>query len=174
MPDANANIIDGQPEPSYDEILAGIADRRAEWDRLVEEAGGRVSEPGVAGDWTLRDVEAHINAYLRFHVSNLGGEARPFGEMPEDVGWDMEKRNQWMHREDLELPWDAVRNEGVELHEELMKQLRARSQADMHSQLVNWHHWPLWRWMCDVRNHYDEHRPGLQAWLARKPAGTGN
>jgi hypothetical protein len=167
MPDANATVIDGQPEPSYQELLAGIADRRAEWDRIVDQAGDRVTEPGVAGDWNLRDVDAHINAYLRFHVGNLGGMVRPFGEMPEDVGWDMEKRNQWMHREDLGLPWDAVRREGRGLHEELMTQLRARSPDDMRRQLVTWHHWPTWRWMCDARNHYDEHLSSLEAWLAR-------
>src|SRR5688572_18907149 len=103
-----ANVIDGEPQPSHEELLAGIAERRARWDSLIAQAADRVNEPGVAGDWTLRDVVAHVNAYLRFHVSNLGGPARPFGEMPDAIGFDMEKRNQWMHKEDLGLLWADV------------------------------------------------------------------
>jgi hypothetical protein len=165
-----ANVIDGEQEPSYEDLLASIVAQRSRWDSLVAQAGDRVNEPGVAGDWTLRDVVAHVNAYLRFHVSNLGGPARPFGEMPGDVGWDMEKRNQWMHREDLGVPWSEVERENRELQDELMAQLRARSPADMGKQLVDWHHWPTWRWMCDARNHYDEHIPALEAWLASRRA----
>ncbi len=171
MADTNAaNVIDGEPEPSYEELLAGIAERGARWDSLVGEAGDRVNEPGVAGDWGLRDVVAHVNAYLRFHVSNLGGEVRPFGEMPGDVGWDMEKRNQWMHQEDLGVSWEQVEWESRELQDALLAQLRARSSEDMGKQLTDWHHWPIWRWMCDARNHYDEHIPPLEAWLRSRPA----
>lgn len=171
MADTNAaNVIDGEPEPSYEDLLAGIEERRTRWDALVAQAGDRVNEPGVAGDWTLRDVVAHVNAYLRFHVANLGGQARPFGEMPADIGFDMEKRNQWMHQEDLAVPWEQVLLESHELQDELMAQVRARAPEDLQKQLTDWHHWPTWRWLCDARNHYDEHIPPLEGWLRSRPA----
>jgi hypothetical protein len=51
MPDVtDAAVIDGQPEPSYEALLAGIEQNRAHWDALVGRAGDRVTEPGVAGD----------------------------------------------------------------------------------------------------------------------------
>jgi hypothetical protein len=50
-----------------------------------------------------------------------------------------------------------------------MFQLQARSPEDMRAQLVGWHHWPTWRWMCDARNHYDEHLPSLEAWPPGRP-----
>ena len=162
---AERNVIDGEPEVTRDELVSAIEANRARWDALVAQAGDRVNETGVAGDWTLRDVVAHINYYLRFVVENLGGEARGFAGMPEEVGFDMEKRNQWMHEQDKDLSWEFVSNEGREVTEELLRQLRKRSDDDMRAQFAPWHPWPVWRWMCDTRNHYNEHIPGLEAWL---------
>lgn len=158
-------ILDGKSEPSPEELISAIEDRRARWQALVERASETPTEPGVAADWSLRDVVAHINAYLRFHVANLGGRARPLGEMPEAIGFDTEKRNTWMHEQDRELSWSFVRAEGERLHEELLGQLRARSPEEFRTQLVDWQPWPTWRWMCDIRDHYDQHEPGLRLWL---------
>ncbi len=166
MADSNhVAIVDGKSEPSPKELIAEIEQRRVRWRALVERGSKAPTEPGVAGDWSLRDVVAHINAYLRFHVSNLGGRARPLGEMPEAIGFDTERRNTWMHEQDLGLSWPFVRTEGEQLHEELLAQLRTRSPEQFRAQLVDWHPWPTWRWMCDIRDHYDQHEPGLTLWL---------
>jgi hypothetical protein len=164
-------VIDGEPEPAPGELVASIEERHAAWEALVARADGRVNEPGVAGEWSLRDVVAHINAYLRFYIENLGGPARPSADMPEDVGFDLEKRNQWMHEQDHDLPWAFVATEGNELHNELIRQVQNRSPQQLRDQFVPWHPWPIWRWLCDARDHYDEHRPSLQAWLERGSAG---
>jgi len=158
-------VLDGKPEVTRDELLEAIEQNRARWDELVAQAGDRVHEPGVAGDWTLRDVVAHINYYLRFMVENLGGEARGFDDMPQEVGFDTQKRNEWMHEKEKDLSWEFVGNENREITDELLRQLRKRSDADLRAQFVPWHPWPAWRWMCDTRDHYDEHIPGLRAWL---------
>jgi hypothetical protein len=158
-------VIEGEAEQTRDELIEAIERNRARWEDLVSRAGDRVNQPGVAGDWTLRDVVAHINYYLRFQVENLGGPARGFGDMPQEIGFDMEKRNQWMHERDKDLSWDFVRDESSEITDELLRQLRKRSDQDMKAQFAPWHHWPVWRWMCDARNHYNEHIPGLEAWL---------
>jgi hypothetical protein len=171
MAETERAVVDGQTEPTLEELVAGIEEKRARWRELVKQAGARVNEPGVAGEWTLRDVVAHMGYYLRFHVDNLGGPARPFVDMPQDVAWDMERRNRWAHEQDKGLDWEFVWNEERELEQELVAQLRRRSQDEWRAQLTPWHHWPMWRWMCDARNHYDEHIPGLEAWLG-KPIGT--
>jgi hypothetical protein len=170
MPDIpERKVIDGEPEVTRDELVEAIERNRARWEALVARADDRANEPGVAGDWTLRDVVAHINYYLRFHVENLGGPARGFGEMPQEIGFDMEKRNQWMHERDKDLSWEFVRAEAKEITDELLRQLRRRSDEDMRAQFAPWHHWPVWRWECDVRNHYNEHITGLEAWLEANP-----
>jgi hypothetical protein len=161
-------VIDGEREVSRDELIASIESRRSKWEAELARAGERVNEPGVAGEWTLRDVVAHINAYYRFHVSNLGGAARSLGEMPQDVGFDMEKRNQWLHEQDRGRSWEFVSTEAAQVADEFLRQLGRRTDDEMRALLVPWHHWPTWRWMCDIRNHYDEHLPALEAWLERR------
>ena len=166
-------VIDGEQEPAAGELIAAIKERRAAWQQFVDRSVERPNDAGVSGDWTLRDGVAHINAYLRFYVENLGGTARPFREMPESVGLDVELRNQWMHAEDRDLPWEFVQDEGEDLHRTLMGLIEARSHEDLRQQFVPWHPWPTWRWLCDVRDHYSEHQPGLEAWLASHAVSDG-
>ena len=164
--------IDGVTEPAKDELLARVARDRDAWRAIIDEAGDRVDEPGAAGEWTLRDVIAHINGYHRFLVSNLGGRAREFGVMPDEVAADMQKRNEWTHEADRELSWTFVSNEAEELHGELVAQIEARSPEQIGQPMTDWHPWPVWRWVVGLtESHYQEHLPDLRAWLGRAVEG---
>jgi hypothetical protein len=164
--------VDGVAEPTKDELLTAVAGGRAGWTAMLAEAGAHIDEPGPAGHWTLRDVVAHVNAYQRFLVLNLGGTARDFDPMPESIGDDFQKRNEWMHDADRDLSWDFVTNESEELHAELLAQISKRSADELREPMVEWFPWPAWRWIVSLtRDHYDEHTPDLRAWLDGLPAG---
>ncbi|MEA3055913.1 MAG: hypothetical protein QOD30_1345, partial [Actinomycetota bacterium] len=62
-----------------DELVDIVQATHGRWVDAIDRAGDRVEVPGAAGDWSVRDVIAHINAYGRFVVLELGGPARPFG-----------------------------------------------------------------------------------------------
>jgi hypothetical protein len=162
-------MIDGVTEPSKEALLARIAHDRDAWQSLINRAGDRINQPGPAGHWTLRDVVAHINAYHRFLVINLGGRARDFAGIPDDVRFDMQKRNEWMHDQDLDRTWEFVTAEAQELHAELLAQIEARSPEQLREPMVDWNPWPVWRWVIDVTaKHYDEHIPDLERWLGNE------
>ncbi|HEY3079037.1 MAG TPA: ClbS/DfsB family four-helix bundle protein [Chloroflexota bacterium] len=159
-------LVDGFAEPAREEMLVRVADERAAWQELIEAAGDRVNEPGPAGDWTLRDVVAHINGYQRFLVGSMGGRVRDVGPMPAEAEFDVQKRNEWLHGRDRDRTWNLVAAEAQELHVELLAQLGARSQEQLRAPMVAWNPWPTWRWVIHLTHeHYEEHLPDLRKWL---------
>lgn len=166
--------IDGVAELTKDELLALVVGDREAWLALIAEAGDRIDEPGAAGEWTLRDVVNHITGYHRFLVVNLGGTARDFDAMPEEIGGDVQKRNEWMHEADRERSWDLVSDEAADVHRELVAQLEARSPEQIKAPMVEWQPWPVWRWVIDLtEGHRHEHLPDLRAWLDGESATAG-
>jgi hypothetical protein len=62
-------------------LLRELRVARAEWDALMDEVGpARMTEPGAAGDWSVKDVTAHLASYNRWFV--LASEAHFRGEIP--------------------------------------------------------------------------------------------
>ena len=160
--------IDGVAELAKDELLREIRRDRSTWEALLAEAGDRTAEPGAAGEWNLRDVLAHVTAYHRFLVGTLGGEVRTFDDMPEEIGMDLEARNQWMHQQSLGMAWDEVVREADAVRDELERQIERRTDDQLREQLVPWQEWPIWRWVVDLtRGHTEQHHGDLRAWLDR-------
>ena len=77
-------------------LLRELRAVRAEWDALMAEVGAaRMTEPGAAGDWSIKDVTAHLTSYSRWFVN--ASEAHFRGEMPPldgSEGMSFEQRNQ--------------------------------------------------------------------------------
>lgn len=162
-------IVDGRARPSREQLLADFVRERDDWRALIAEAGDRVNEPGAAGTWTLRDVVAHINAYHRFLLQSLGGTVREIAAMPPEIGFDVEKRNQWMHDCDRDLPWDVVAAEAQELHEALLARIGGLTDEQLDEPMVDWQAWPRWRWIIGLTGgHYEEHLPALREWLGHR------
>ncbi|HMB21859.1 MAG TPA: maleylpyruvate isomerase N-terminal domain-containing protein, partial [Anaerolineales bacterium] len=69
---------------------------RREWDALLAEIGEeRMTETGAAGDWSVKDVAAHLTSYSQRFIS--ASEAHFRGELPPldgTEGMDFETLNQ--------------------------------------------------------------------------------
>ena len=63
------------------ELLERIDAERAGWETLLSEVGeARMEQPGAAGDWTFKDVVAHLNGWRKRTVDRLQAASR--GEAP--------------------------------------------------------------------------------------------
>lgn len=158
--------IDGLEEPTGEELARRIEAVYAEWDGLVARAGDRLTEP-FHGEWSLRDVTAHLCAHERFLLVPMGGDARPVPDMPPEVGFDVQKRNAFLHAHDLGRSVDGVMSEARAVRAELVRQIRAASPERLSApRFMAWHEWPLWRWLIHLTvEHYEEHLPGLREWV---------
>lgn len=59
------------------ELLATLRAERVRWEALLAEVdGARMTEPGVEGEWSVKDAIAHITVYERWLVEWLGAARR--------------------------------------------------------------------------------------------------
>lgn len=100
-------------------VLARIEQERAWWSELLDEIGEeRMELPGAAGDWTFKDVVAHLSAWRRRTIVVLEalrtGEEPPPNEWPsefdtiEDEDEATEKINRWFYERDRVRSLDDI------------------------------------------------------------------
>jgi hypothetical protein len=158
--------VDGFVEPSKDELLAMLDREWADWEALIARAAGRLTEPGAGGAWTFQDVIAHVTYYQRFGAELIGADVRHV-EVPAEIGFDVERRNRWFYELDRDRPLDDVLAEARKVHRAIVERVRAMAADELRLHPVAWQPWPAWRWLVHLTHeHYPEHVPGLQAWLA--------
>lgn len=99
-----------------DDLVKQIHDEHAQWDALLAEIGeDRMEEPGPMGDWTFKDLAAHLLFYNERTIALL--EAGP-GEHPpppwpasmgaEDEIDDWDEVNAWIYEQHRDRPLRAV------------------------------------------------------------------
>ena len=53
-------------------LLERVRRERADWERLLAEVGeARMEEPGPMGQWTFKDLQAHLTAWQRHGLAPL-------------------------------------------------------------------------------------------------------
>jgi predicted DNA-binding transcriptional regulator YafY len=68
-----------------EKLLEELRSSRQEWKALLAEVGeDRMTQPGAAGDWSVKDVAAHLNTFVRWYAT--AAEAALRGELPEPDG----------------------------------------------------------------------------------------
>jgi len=142
------------------------------WRDLVAEVGrDRMEAPGPMGEWTFKDLAAHLAAWRNYRIPMVEAVARgepvpappwPAG-MPED---DYDAINAWFQERDRNRTLDDVLNEYDSSFERLAVALEALPEAVAHDP----HGLP---WMggeaaidADFTEHlHEEHVPAVRAWL---------
>jgi hypothetical protein len=166
---------------------ADVLDKlRREWTRWEALTAGADEEfatrPGLAGEWSLKDVVAHLTRYERWNAAGLGGA--PFELPPPPPGLnldDMDARNNWFRELDRDLNWRAVQSASRAAHTEFETLIAALPEAELHAnytidergQLMRApadaaESWPLWQIIDgDAGAHYEAHANELEAWLKK-------
>jgi hypothetical protein len=155
-----------------------LAQLRAERERLdavlATMASERLLEPGAAGEWSVKDVIAHLTVYERWLTGWLQAARR--GQLPapspvEDPEVDV--RNRLFHALAAERPLDEVRAEARVVFEALLAEVAAVSEADLDDpERTAWCVLPFWKdrralWQAilnDTAEHYQQHLPDLETW----------
>lgn len=139
----------------------------AEWEALLAEVGeARMTEPGAAGEWSIKDVVAHVTwgeremlQVLRSHV--LAGS--DLWQRPQDA------RNAAVYAEHRSRSLPNVLDEAREVYAQLFAALQAVSEADLNDprrfrEMPE--DWIPWQVVAgNTYLHYQEHMPAIRAWL---------
>ncbi len=151
------------------ELLDTMRDRRAAWDALIAQADGeRMTQPGVAGEWSIKNIVAHVTWAERETAQILqprGSVGSQLWELPED------ERNSVVFELNRDRPLQDVLTESAEVFRQLLDAVQALSQEDLNDP-VRFQDMPLSGipWRIVVANsfaHYYQHMPAIRAWLER-------
>src|ERR1700712_3504931 len=63
------------------ELLSGVQEEYKQWQALLNQIGeARMDQPGVAADWSIKDIVAHLTGWRRRTVARLQAAQRGEGE----------------------------------------------------------------------------------------------
>lgn len=129
------------------------------WQGFIDALDGipdeRMAEPGVAGDWSVKDLLGHVAFWESRSVAHLDREAR--GEPhPDGNGADFEQINAEQHRLRAGQTLADARDELQRTHAELVALLERVPSVDADD--ISGNTW----------EHYDEHAENIRAWRKRE------
>ena len=154
--------------------LETVASFRADMERLLdivsqlsEEERGRT----IYGDWTIKDVLAHIAAWDRALVRGL--DELLAGRRPAFADYREADFNAQVVSDSRETPFDAVLAEAKEAHETLTRRITAltdeeweRSSAYRWGNLTPMTAGSLFDYSYKGETHYGGHTKEIEAWTA--------
>ena len=155
---------------SKPELLSMIRTARAEWDALLAEVPAAwLTEPGVAGEWSVKDIVAHIAWGEREAL----GVARAHALVGSDL-WTLseDERNAIVFEQNRGRELPDVLAESRQVFAQFVEAVAALSEEDLNDP----HRfagmpigWRPWRVLYDP-HHYADHARSIGAWLARRKA----
>lgn len=158
---------------SREQLVAEIRADRAFWRALCDEVGReRMDEPGPMGDWTFRDLAAHLAGWRNLRIAQLEaaghGARQPPAPWPADPD-DYDAINAWIHERNRHRSLDDVLADYGSTFERLATALEGLTDEQLtDADAFDWTDGtPLIE--GDFTSHlHDEHLPGIRAWLASR------
>jgi uncharacterized damage-inducible protein DinB len=166
-------------------FLETMRARRREWEDAIAAVGvERMTQPGFAGVWSVRDVVAHITAYERWMLEHMEAEQRGEKAAPSLLDdSDLERRNLAAHERTRHVSLDEVMADARSVWEALVQVVERTPEEDLIELLrapgYVTHGWgrdtALWEAIEGLTyGHYEEHLPDFRAWAGEKDAATAS
>jgi hypothetical protein len=181
--------------PTRAQLVGFINDSYATFKQTIASVPeGELTKPGTVGEWSARDVIAHVGAdelWMAGQLEALRTEILPnaamcYGiETPPPDGIDLstqDGRNAWQRERLRELSLDDVRAMATEAHARLLAIIATFDDVRLAAPLAigplgtvghirepqaGEAAWPLWEWLRGVTyKHYDEHAADVRAAVA--------
>ena len=148
--------------------LKRIQAEREHWHALLAEVGEeRMEEPGPMGDWTFKDLTAHLLGWRERTLALI--EAGPGGDPPTPWPVSLEtddEINTWIHEQHRDRPLGDVLTDMDQSYERLAALIERMPEGDLTAP-------GRFAWMGDKRlfeidfsGHLrEEHEPSIRSWL---------
>jgi hypothetical protein len=154
-------------------VLDRIDREHQAWRALVDEVGReRMAEPGPMGEWTFKDLVAHLVGWRRRTIARFdaaaAGREEPAPPWPADLD-DDEVINDWIHDQNRGRSLDDILEEADRSYDRLAEAIAAIPEA----KITDPDAFPGLAGQAladaDLFGHLnDEHLPSIRAWLAHR------
>jgi hypothetical protein len=159
-----------------DEILEALEDEREKFLDAIEGLNEpELLQPGVVGQWSVKDLIAHITLWEAELVKLLWQTAQ--GQKPTTVhfsGVDMDARNAAWYQEQKDRSMERIVADFAAVRKQTSRRVEAFSDKDLNDQSrFSWlRGHPLWEWIAeDSFAHEAEHTAQILDWRKRKEGG---
>ena len=161
------------------ELVTWLKDEYRQWEAFLDQIGpARMNQPGVNGDWSMKDIVAHLTGWqprLTSRIQAAGrGEPEPPPPWPAHIQSEDEV-NAWIYESNKERSVREVLDESRQVFEQFLDVIEGLSEdvriEQVHQGKRVYH--LLWLGgqrfpMGEFFDHfYDDHEPDVRAWLAR-------
>jgi hypothetical protein len=154
------------------QLLDDLKDEQAQWEALLRDIGEeRMTQPGVTGEWSMKDIVAHLTGWrlrtvARFQAA-LRNEPPPPPPWPADLRTD-DEINAWIYAANRDRSVSEVLRESRDVLQQLMETLAAFPEADLldPTRFPGLEGEPLSGAIFFAHFH-EEHEPDIRAWLER-------
>jgi hypothetical protein len=136
-----------------------------------------MDQPGVNGDWSVKDVVAHLTGWNRWLVARLqaagDGDPDPAPPWPADLQTE-DEINAWIYESNRARPIGEILDETQHVHQQLLGAI-ASLPDEVRVEEVRRDRTYYLLWIDDQRlpaseffdHFHDDHEPDLRAWMAR-------
>lgn len=154
--------------PTIAELIDLVKNERNNWRALLEHIDqDKMQLPGVSGEWSLKDVIAHITWHENEMVEMIKSHTLQGSDL-----WNLitDERNTIIHKENREKSLEQVLDESNQIYQQLIELLPTLSEED----LTNPENfagmppdWQPWTIIADnTYEHYQNHIADVERWLA--------
>lgn len=155
------------------ELMDGLQEEYRNWQALLDQIGPEhMDQPGVAGNWSIKDIVAHLTGWRKRTVARLQaaqrGEPEPPPPWPAHLQTD-DGVNAWIYGTNHGRSVRDVLDDSQRVFEQLLTAIEGLpDEAFVDVQ----HYLPWWEGgalnpAAFFAHFHDEHEPDMRAWLAR-------
>ncbi len=158
------------------ELLKWLKEEQEKWDLIIAAIGEtRMAQAGVNGDWSMRDIVAHLTGWQRWLVIRLQAAAEaqsaPSSPWPAELTSD-DEINAWIYESNRRRTVRQLLDDADDVHAQLLATLQSLPEESRIETIEA--KFPV-IWVSDQRfavgeffhHFYDDHMPDVRAWLAR-------
>jgi len=155
------------------ELLNWLREEYQMWEALLDQIGPtRMEQPGVNGDWSMKDMVAHmIGTQPRVIASILAaqrGEPEPPPPWPVHLQTD-DEINAWIYESNKERPLSEVLDESNQIFQQLLAVIdglpdEVLIEPDLRIICLGDKRFPVGEFFDHF---HSDHEPDIRAWLAR-------
>src|SRR2546428_419446 len=128
---------------SKKQLLAELQSERAAWLALLDEIGEEnMTQPEVAGGWSIKDIVAHLTRWRRRTVNRFRAALDPSTDMialwPAELHEDdeVDEINAWIYKVNRDRPLADVLNDSHEVFQQLVAAVDALSDEQLNMQSI--------------------------------------
>ena len=154
------------------QLLADLQGEQAQWEALLGDIGeDHMTQTGVAGEWSIKDIVAHLTGWRRRTVKRfqaaLRREPSPPPPWPPHLHTD-DEINAWIYTTNRDHSVSDVLLESRAVFEQLVETLGAFPEAELlDSTRFEWLEGESWNGVAFFAHFHEEHEPDVRAWLEK-------